>query len=401
LVALLPPLQKTARSKWGTSKPICERIVELDVGKESVVIGTLYKEMSKKPCLLDEINVLETQFGPDNNEEDKNYASEDDQLILEDESGRVSLRGAVLPVGRLSTGTVISVLGTVDGQGILHVTEFMHAGLAPQKPLAMPAGGGDKYLLLASGLGIGGKSNMLPLKLLVDFVCGHLGGGKDVSLGSKIVRMIVAGNSLAEQDSLSDSKDKTKAQKQKELTDPLSAMDLIFAELAASLPVDVMPGQREPTNYTLPQQPLHPCLFSNAARFSSFRTVTNPYDCRVGTARILGSSGEPLADMARYSTPGTDKLKLLEQTLECRLIAPTAPDTLACYPFYHEDPFVMTTAPHVYFSGNAPKYSTSVVKGSQGQRVRTICIPSFEDTNTVVLVNLTTLDCSPLFFGMS
>ena len=40
------------------------------------------------------------------------------------------------------------------------------------------AGGGDKYLLLASGLGIGGKSNMLPLKLLVDFVCGHLGGGK-------------------------------------------------------------------------------------------------------------------------------------------------------------------------------------------------------------------------------
>ena len=33
-------------------------------------------------------------------------------------------------------------------------------------------------MLLASGLGIGGKSNLLPLKLLVDFVCGHLGGGK-------------------------------------------------------------------------------------------------------------------------------------------------------------------------------------------------------------------------------
>ena len=46
-------------SLTGASKPICKRIVELDVDKESVVIGTLYKEMSKKPCLLDEINVLE------------------------------------------------------------------------------------------------------------------------------------------------------------------------------------------------------------------------------------------------------------------------------------------------------------------------------------------------------
>ena len=38
---------------------MCERIVELAVGQESIVVGTLYKEMSKKPCLLDEINVLE------------------------------------------------------------------------------------------------------------------------------------------------------------------------------------------------------------------------------------------------------------------------------------------------------------------------------------------------------
>ena len=43
----------------GATKPVCERIVELGVDKESIAIGTLYKEMSKKPCLLDEINVLE------------------------------------------------------------------------------------------------------------------------------------------------------------------------------------------------------------------------------------------------------------------------------------------------------------------------------------------------------
>lgn len=31
-------------------------------------------------------------------------------------------------------------------------------------------------------------------------------------------------------------------------------------QLAAACPLDVMPGADDPANYTLPQQPLHPCL---------------------------------------------------------------------------------------------------------------------------------------------
>ena len=55
----LPSVAFAPRPFPGAMKPMCERIVELGVKKESIAVGTLYKEMSKKPCLLDEINVLE------------------------------------------------------------------------------------------------------------------------------------------------------------------------------------------------------------------------------------------------------------------------------------------------------------------------------------------------------
>ncbi len=45
-------------------------------------------------------------------------------------------------------------------------------------------------------------------------------------------------------------------------------------------------------------------------------------------------------------------LKLMEGTLQWRHLAPTAPDTLPCYPFCDTDPFVLDACPHVYFVGN-------------------------------------------------
>ena len=36
---------------------------------------------------------------------------------------------------------------------------------------------------------------------------------------------------------------------------------------------------------------------------------------------------------------------ILEDSLRWRHMAPTAPDTLACYPFYIEDPFILSETP--------------------------------------------------------
>lgn len=202
------------------------------------------------------------------------------------------------------------------------------------------------------------------------------------------------------------------------LAEPLVTGDVVLSSIAAAVPLDVMPGESDPSNYTMPQQPLHRCLLPLTSRFSSYRPVTNPYDAEVHSVRFLGSSGQAVDDIVRYTeedvlssvdadgdvdaagravdaavdaagpgagagaAPGSDAaggspagdgakataaspsraITALERSLTWRHLAPTAPDTLACYPFFDHDPFVIDTAPHIMFSGNHNAFATKHIK---------------------------------------
>ncbi|CAM9630869.1 unnamed protein product, partial [Hapterophycus canaliculatus] len=201
---------------------------------------------------------------------------------------------------------------------------------------------------------VGGKHDPLLVSLLVDFVAGYLGGAEDQERTSaRIGRVIVCGDSVAAPSAelLSAGTGPSKrlnAEQQRLVASPMKELDNILALLAAAAPVDVMPGESDPANYTLPQQPLHPCLLRNASRFGSLKRVTNPHEAKIGGRVFLGSAGQPLKDMERYTTSGPDApgakppcLRRLEETLEWRHMAPTAPETLGCYPFVTEDPFII------------------------------------------------------------
>lgn len=88
----------------------------------------------------------------------------------------------------------------------------------------------------------------------------------------------------------------------------------------------------------------------------------------------------------------------MHQNLVQRHLCPTAPDTLSCYPFSDEDPFVLDFSPHVYFCGNQKAFATTVVQGDAGQAVTLLSVPSFARTGVVALVNLRTLECRPMHF---
>ena len=57
-------------------------------------------------------------------------------------------------------------------------------------------------------------------------------------------------------------------------------------------------------------------------------------------------------------------------------LAPTAPDTLATYPFSDQDPFILDAAPHVLFAGNQPEFATRVATGGQACRLPAQCASS-------------------------
>lgn len=79
--------------------------------------------------------------------------------------------------------------------------------------------------------------------------------------------------------------------------------------------------------------------------------VTNPYYFQINDFKILGTSGQNVKDIKRY-TRITDPLDVLELTLEMNHICPTCPDTLRSYPFVTEDPFITNEVPHLYLAAN-------------------------------------------------
>ena len=88
----------------------------------------------------------------------------------------------------------------------------------------------------------------------------------------------------------------------------------------------------------------------------------------------------------------------LVETLHFQHVAPTAPDTLGCRPYTTTDPFIIGECPHVYFAANQPEFAHTLIEGDEGQRVRVVMVPDFGTTRTLVLVNLRTLECSPVTF---
>ena len=159
--------------------------------------------------------------------------------------------------------------------------------------------------------------------LLADFVSGMAGGGGEARASARIARIIVAGNLLAPTSSSTVAKltaasasgayvspdvgarasfadRRLKPADQEALSAPMREADAWLSTLAAAAPLDLMPGEHDPASFTLPQQPMHAVLFPASARYSTFAPVSNPYDAEVGGVRLLGSSGQPVLDMARY-----------------------------------------------------------------------------------------------------
>ena len=345
-----------------------------------------------------------------------------DQIMLEDSSGRVRLTGELIAGRRfhLTTGVIAGVLGAETKAGDFEVVDICFAGLPPQMSLSgadspgkgkAPARDDDAghWIAIASGLELGGglDADDARVEMLVEWLLGELGDETDQRRAARVSKLILAGNSMkqpakvVETAAIEDKKPKKYGYDSSNFsTKPTEAMNSFLAPILPSIDVTILPGDRDPTLMTLPQQALHPALFRDAgAGPDALETLTNPAWVEHDGALLLGSGGQPLDDVFRYQ-PTDDRLGMACAFLEWSHMCPTAPDTLSCHPFRESDPFVIENAsPHIVFIGNQPRFETRVVEGVEGQRVRVVLVPRFSVSGEIALVNTRTLACQVVSFA--
>ncbi|ALC44809.1 CG12018 [Drosophila busckii] len=391
MTRLLTPL---ALKKWGKQVPImklCELRGEQNV--QCIIIGTIFKHQAHRPSILRDISE-ENQLAPQ--PQRQNYSEPGDKIILEDELQRVRLQGELMAASKMATGVVCAVKGGTDIDGFLTVEDVLYYESGPQKPL--PIRQHRSSVVLVSGLDQMQSLNYVDaLNMFQYWLSGSFGNKEAQSM----VRLIVAGNSVrstaqASVPTLQVARTQANAN---DTVQAVSQLDNWFAAWAQALNVDLMPGAYDPANFMLPQQPFHKCMFPLAAALSSFQAVSNPYTCRLDGALIAGTAGQNVSDMLR-STSLESSMEALRCSLTWGHLAPTAPDTLACYPYIDSDPFIIKECPHVYFAGNCASFETELHVGTDGQRTRLVCVPSFSQTQSVALIDLETLDCREIKFNV-
>lgn len=288
-----------------------------------------------------------------------------DQTMLEDESGRLRLIGTPLQLSLLVTGCVIAVMGTENANGEFEVVDLKYPDLPwqPQRwerddgSVVVSNGNGtsqvkqqDKRVVggkvaIISGLGISGdEADTLALDLFMEYLLGEACGRSTQNDVGKISRLFIAGNSICEgtplaaQDELPDRKASKKYGYDASAYNPAPTahLDNFLANLLPSIPITLLPGESDPANVSLPQQPIHPAMFPRSRAYSAipgseepgwFDSVTNPWEGDVDGWRMMGTGGQPIDDVYKY-VDGDERLEMMENLLRWRCGAPTAPDTL-------------------------------------------------------------------------
>ncbi|MES1919640.1 hypothetical protein MHBO_001436 [Bonamia ostreae] len=391
LSALRFPLEKKAALKWPNLE--IKGLSSLNSSEsECVIIGVLYKRMERKINPLDFFNGKTTQ------KNEPSFVSRNDKLFLEDFEGRIEIEN--LDAQKWTTGFFVAVKGNQTSSSRFFVNDFLLPGLPIQRfnirGKSLTKNGDRKHVAIISGLNF--SKNLGFCKILGDFLTGNIEDKKLKNVSAKISHLVIAGGSFSdlfpkyEIDPIFD--DETK-NIENESTTQVKSLDSYLSYLSTSIPIFLMPSKTDPTNLLLPQQPINPSLLPVSHSFSHFKCVPNPALFSLNGMTLLGTSGENIEDIKKYSE--MSQIEAMKKSICNRLICPTAPDTLPCKAFGHRDELILEQCPNLYFCGNAKNFERDKLSENDKEIVL-MAIPSFYKTGTVVLVDSQNLESEVVTF---
>lgn len=185
LEKLRPAVKESSELKW--NKAALDNILDIKPYEETVIIGTLFKEQKLKPSILNNImGVLGHKKFIDAEGHFKHgmYVNhtEDDVAVLEDISGRITIKNSAnFNINTFVSGTILALKGKAIAQGYFEVEDFCFAG-APFRKLpaqVKPNVKSELYsrdrqlVAFVSGLQIGSLQSSLSVKMLSKFLRGE------------------------------------------------------------------------------------------------------------------------------------------------------------------------------------------------------------------------------------
>uniref|UniRef100_A0A7I4YL61 DNA polymerase delta small subunit n=1 Tax=Haemonchus contortus TaxID=6289 RepID=A0A7I4YL61_HAECO len=382
-------------------KLVYKQLEDLDMHEKAFVIGSIEKRISKRPGVLKEIaedeNVLPEDYDPD---EMMSLVSNKDFLEFEDEKQIVKLEGKI-SMDEVATGCTAGLYGTQVKSDVFEVEKVFWPTPCPQRPWPSNTKGG--VIAFLSGLELTGDAvNDKPVTSAFEMMTRWLNGE---SMGephlppssSRVERLILLGESIA----IGQAHEFSSAVHYLNLSykeassnvATIANLDTMLSKISDKVKVDLVPGLGDPCTQQLPQQPIHrACLPKSSAPGSNLTLPTNPYQFTMHDLDFLTTSGRIISDLRRLSgvSSSCDLMKLI---LRWQHLAPTCPDTVDGFPFDKRDPFIIDDEfPHVMVVGNQPSLESGWFEGENGERCRIISIPRFSRTQSIVLLDLNTME---------
>ncbi|KAJ7940876.1 hypothetical protein B0H13DRAFT_2226237 [Mycena leptocephala] len=365
-------VEEKARQRWHASRvsnPILvPKVLEVVKSQLCYIVGTVYMDMPLKPNVMEDMHeilihvVLRHQNSIPPPPPLAKFYSPDDNIMLEDESGRIQLVGERVVGARLTP------------TGEFEVVDICYAEMAPQ-----PGHEGrrerwkstkDAWIALVSGLDIGSAS---PADAQIQML---LRGPQEQISAAQISRLIMLETRWPQYDD-HESESLDEGRKGRSLSAHL-------LDMARTMPIHLLPGKPTLLELFFPTTLPARNVWSRLS-YGSFSCETNPTYLRIAsgsesettsevTRTLLVNSGQPLNDMFKYvASPPNTPLSLH--------MAPTAPDTLWCHPYFSADPFLISETPDLYIVGGQQRFGT---KMQGAEKCRVVLVPRFADTGILV-----------------
>ncbi|KAH7815596.1 DNA polymerase delta subunit 2 [Monocercomonoides exilis] len=384
----LPLLKQAIRRKWpDTTFKDQLLLLTTDPTLTISVCGLVFKESKKRP------NVIK-QFQKDRSlttlyKDDCKYIDPEDTIFLEDSHSRVQLIGNISP-DLYVTGVPLAVKGHVEEAGKLTVEDVTTLQLPPQKKVAMSSSAFSIAFL--SDLRIGSTDHdPLRLELATDYLSSLNAGLESSSSSSSSntnIHLVISGSSLTPTRPIERQFKEFSAYAPQKIVSPTQELDEVVSRLCESMTVALIPGGKDPSNHFLPQQPFHHLLLPQSFKMSTFIPATNPHRERVNNMLVIGTSGQNLNDITRFTT--LSPLDALEKLLRWNHICPSAPDITGVYPFSDTDPFILDETPSILFAGGMKQFEWKIVEEGD-LRCLLLLVPSFSKTGDLIIVDPKTL----------